>query len=221
MAMNLFVTGTDTNAGKTVLSALLTAALDGIYWKPVQSGASEGTDRRAVMQWAEIPEDRTLPECYSFDPPVSPHLAAREAGVTIDLRQIRPPISKAGQPVIAEGAGGVLAPLNDHETILDLIRHLSFPVVVASRTALGTINHTVLTVGALRNAGAQVLGVVMLGPENIENRRAVEWYGKVPVIGHVPMLQEICRKALLGVFETRFDKTYFCSGGHWPPVYTP
>lgn len=217
MTPNLFITGTDTNAGKTVLSALLTAALDGIYWKPIQSGASEGTDRCSVMRWAEIPEDRTLPECYCFDPPVSPHLAAREAGVTIDLRQIRPPVSKAGQPVIAEGAGGVLAPLNEQETILDLVRHLGFPVVVASRTALGTINHTVLTVGALRNAGAQVLGVVMLGPENIENRRAVEWYGKVPVIGHVPMLQKICRKALLEIFDTRFDKTYFCSGGRSLP----
>lgn len=209
MKPNFFVTGTDTNAGKTVLSALLTAALDGIYWKPVQSGAREGTDRHSVMRWAEIPEDRTLPECYSFDPPVSPHLAAREAGVTIDLQRIHPPVSQGRQPVIAEGAGGVLAPLNDRETILDLIRHLGFPVVVASRTTLGTINHTLLTVGALRNARAEVLGVVMLGPENIENRRAIEWYGKIPVIGHVPMLQEIRRQALLEAFDSHFDKTYF------------
>src|SRR5882672_9099244 len=102
---DLFVTGTDTSVGKTVLSALLVCALDGIYWKPIQTGVCEGTDREAVMHWAEISEDRTVPECYRFDPPVSPHLAAAAAGATIELGRIRRPQGVAGRPLIVEGAG--------------------------------------------------------------------------------------------------------------------
>lgn len=208
MKPGLFITGTDTNVGKTVLSALLTAALNAVYWKPVQSGALEGTDRQAVMRWAEISESQTRPESYCFDPPVSPHLAAREAGVKISLSEIRLPLLE-GAPLIAEGAGGVLAPLNEKETIIDLIRHLGLPAVVASRTALGTINHTLLTLAALRQAGAEVRGVVMLGPENVENLRAIEHYGGTRVIGHVPWLKEINRAALLDVFNAQFDKGSF------------
>jgi dethiobiotin synthetase len=209
MTTNLFITGTDTNVGKTMLSALLTVALDAIYWKPIQTGAREGTDRRSVIQWAEIPEERTLPECYCFDPPVSPHLAAQEVGIRVDLNRISMPDGEFTRPVIAEGAGGVLVPINEKETILDLIRHLAFPVIVASRTALGTINHTLLTLAALRSAGAEIRGVVMLGPENIENRRAIEHYGQTPVIGHVPVLQTFNRAALLKVFESYFNKDCF------------
>ena len=205
----LFVSGTDTNVGKTVLSALLTAALGGIYWKPVQSGAREGTDRQAVTRWAEVAEANTRPECYCFDPPVSPHLAAREAGVVIDLDRIHAPVLQDGTLLIAEGAGGVLTPLNDTATMLDMILRLGMPVVIASRTTLGTINHTLLTVAALRQAGAVIRGVVTSGHENIENRRAIERYGACPVIGNIPWLQFIHRKALLEVFESRFDKNRF------------
>lgn len=209
MTSRFFITGTDTSAGKTVLSALLTAALDGVYWKPVQSGACEGTDRAAVMRMADIPASRTRPECYCFDPPVSPHLAAREAGVTIDLGSIRPPEDLDGAALIAEGAGGIFTPLNENSTILDLIVQLGFPAVVAARTSLGTINHTLLTLAALRNAGACVRGVVMLGEPNRENRRAIEHYGNVPVIGTAPWLEVIDRAALVGVFEAQFDRDAF------------
>lgn len=208
MTSGFFITGTDTNVGKTVLSAVLTAALDAIYWKPVQSGSVEGTDRQAVMRWAEIPESRTRPECYCLELPVSPHLAAREAGVEIKLSEIRLPASD-GAPLIVEGAGGVMVPLNERDLMVDLIGHLGLPVVIASRTALGTINHTLLTLAALRAAGAKIRGVAMLGPENKENRLAIEHYGNVPVIGHVPWLAEINRAALLGVFESSFDKSSF------------
>lgn len=212
MQPGLFVTGTDTNVGKTVLSALLTAALDAVYWKPIQSGALEGTDRKSVMRWAGIAEDRAPAEQYCFDPPVSPHLAAREARVEIRLPDIRLP-STRGAPLVVEGAGGVLVPINAKETMLDLIRHLGLPVVIASRTALGTINHTLLSVSALRAAGAHIFGVVMLGPPNQENRLAIERYGEVPVIGQVPWLEPINRASLLRVFETDFEGSYFESMG--------
>jgi dethiobiotin synthetase len=204
-----FVTGTDTGIGKTVLSALLVAALDGIYWKPVQTGSIEGTDRDAVRLWAGCPEERLLPERYCFDPPVSPHLAAREAGVRITLDTIALPPSLDTRPMIVEGAGGVMVPLNDKDLMLDLMRHLAFSVVVATRTTLGTINHTLMTLAALRSARLPVQGVVMIGHENIENRRAIEHYGKVRVIGHIPMLEKIHRAALLDVFEKHFDRRAF------------
>jgi dethiobiotin synthetase len=209
MTGDLFVTGTDTNVGKTVLSALLVAALDATYWKPIQTGSSEGTDRQTVMRWAELPETRALPECYCFEPPVSPHLAAKQSGVTICLERIRRPSIASNGPLIVEGAGGVLVPINDSETMLDLMRHLAMPVVVASRSALGTINHTCLTVKALRDAGVAVRGVVMIGKENRDNERAVERYGGVPIAGRIPMLEKIERSALLSVFRSNFDAQYF------------
>ena len=209
MTGDLFVTGTDTNVGKTVLSALLVAALNATYWKPIQTGSSEGTDRQAVMRWAEIPEEKTLPECYCLEPPVSPHLAAKQSGVTICLDRIRKPQLASTRPLIVEGAGGILVPINDSQTMLDLMRHLAMPVVVASRSALGTINHTLLTVKALRDAGVAVRGVVMIGKENRDNEVAVERYGDVPIAGRIPVLETIERSALLNVFRSNFDAQYF------------
>jgi dethiobiotin synthetase len=209
MTGDLFVTGTDTNVGKTVLSALLVAALDATYWKPIQTGSSEGTDRQAVMRWAELPEERTLPECYCFELPVSPHLAAKHGGVKIRLDRIRKPHLASGGPLIVEGAGGVLVPINDSQTMLDVMKHLAMPVVIASRSALGTINHTLLTVKALRDAGIEIRGVVMIGKENRENERAVEHYGEVPIAGRIPVLETIDRGALLNAFRSNFDGKYF------------
>src|SRR5438128_524337 len=144
------------------------------YWKPIQTGASEGTDRQAVMKWAGVSADRTFPEAVVFDPPVSPHLAAEQQGSRIDLMAIRRPAEP--DPIVIEGAGGVYVPINDDVFMLDLMGHLNAPVVVAARTALGTINHTLLTISAIRSAGLELRGVVMVGKENPDNRRAVEHY---------------------------------------------
>ncbi len=207
MSRDVFVTGTDTGVGKTLLSALLVAALNRKYWKPIQTGASEGTDRQAVMKWAGVSADRTFPEAVVFDPPVSPHLAAEQQGSRIDLMAIRRPAEP--DPIVIEGAGGVYVPINDDVFMLDLMGHLNAPVVVAARTALGTINHTLLTISAIRSAGLELRGVVMVGKENADNRRAVEHYGEVPVIGFIPWLDSIERAGLCRVFEQHFDRTAF------------
>jgi dethiobiotin synthetase len=209
MISDLFVTGTDTNVGKTVLAALLVAALDGTYWKPIQTGLSEGGDRQTVMRLAELPEERTFPESYCFDPPVSPHLAAQWSGVTIGLEGIRKPAQASKAPLIMEGAGGAMVPINESQTMLDLMLHLAAPVVIASRTALGTINHTLLTVRALREAGVEIRGVVMIGKENRDNERAIEHYGEVAIAGRIPVLPTINRAALLNAFRGSFDAKYF------------
>jgi dethiobiotin synthetase len=204
-----FVTGTDTNVGKTVLSALLVAALDAVYWKPVQTGASEGTDRESVRRWTEVPLDRLPAERYRFDPPVSPHLASREAGVRIDLDAFELPEAQAGRKWIVEGAGGVMVPLNERDLMRKLMVRIGFPVIVAARTALGTINHTLLTLAALREAHVAICGVALIGDENVENRRAIEHYGNISVVGQIPVLEKINRAALLDVYEKHFDRQVF------------
>lgn len=204
MTKDVFVTGTDTGVGKTLLSALLVAALDRKYWKPIQTGTSEGTDRNTIMKWADVPLTRTHAEAFTFAPPVSPHLAAREAGVRIDITGIRRPADP--DAIVIEGAGGVLVPINETAYMLDLMRHLQSSVLVATRSTLGTINHTLLTVSALRQAGLDIIGVVMVGEENTENRRAIERYGNAPVIGMIPWLDSIDRTALRTVFDRYFDK---------------
>jgi dethiobiotin synthase len=203
-----FVTGTDTNVGKTVLSSLLCVALPGIYWKPIQTGAREGTDRQAVTSCMGR-EAACCPEAYVFDEPLSPHLAARRAGREILLEKITLPQTGSAQPLIVEGAGGVLAPINCDQFMTDLMRHLALPVILAARSSLGTINHTLLSLRCLRSAGLEVCGVVLIGPENPDNREAIEQYGSVRVIGHIPLLHTIDRQSLMDTFARHFAQEAF------------
>ena len=208
---DLFVTGTDTGVGKTVLSATLVIGLDAAYWKPIQSGRLGGkaeTDRESVVRWAGLDEGHAPTEAFVFDPPLSPHLAARKAGVRIDLSALRKP-GVTGKRLIIEGAGGALVPINDRDMMLDLIGQLDAGVVIASRTELGTINHTLLTVNRVRQASLNLVGVVMIGKENIENKKAIEHYGDVPVVGWLPLLATIDRTALLHAFQNHFDRAAF------------
>ena len=196
--------------GKTFVSALLCVALDAIYWKPIQTGTREGTDRNAVIRMAGLARKRTFPETYRFGPPVSPHLASKRAGVRIDPRKIAiPPRLGAREALIVEGAGGVLVPINDRQLMTDLMAHLGLPVLLVCRTSLGTINHTLLSLAALRVARLDVRGVVMSGKRNEENRKAIERYGKVQVIGVVPPLKRIDPVTLKDAFRAYFDRKAF------------
>lgn len=208
MPESFFITGTDTGVGKTVVSALLCVGLDATYWKPIQTGTREGTDTETVMQLAQLPRQKTLPESYRFKPPVSPHLAAKWAGARIDLRKIKMPALVQG-PLITEGAGGVLVPLNRNQLMTDLMRHLNLPVVLVARTSLGTINHTLLSLAALRAARLDIRAVVMVGKPNRDNKAAIERYGQIPVAGTVPLLKKINRAALSAIFRRSFDRRIF------------
>ncbi|MGD0963422.1 MAG: dethiobiotin synthase [Candidatus Acidiferrales bacterium] len=207
----VFITGTDTGVGKTVASALLCAALDAMYWKPIQTGTREGTDTNAVIRLAGIPRNRTIPEAYRFAPPVSPHLAAQRAGVRIGFRKIHLPPVASPHTLIVEGAGGVLVPINGRQKMIDLMKQLRLPVLLVSRTSLGTINHTLLSLAALRAGKLKVRGVILSGKENRDNRRAIEHYGDVQVVGWIPFLNKIDRAALLRVFENEFDAKVFAA----------
>ena len=129
----------------------------------------------------------------------------------IDLARIQPPTGLS-RPLIVEGAGGILVPINDSDLMLDLAHRLGFPVIIAARSALGTINHTLLTVRALRCAKVPIKGVVMIGPRNRDNERSVERFGGVPLVGWIPWLDKIDRQALLQVFRDNFDPQYFRDG---------
>jgi dethiobiotin synthase len=209
MSKGFFITGTDTNVGKTVLASLLCAALPGRYWKPIQTGAREGSDRDQVQSWAGLDDSQVLPNAYLFDDPVSPHLAAQRAGIEIVLEQFELPAGYSGLPLIAEGAGGVMVPINTQQFMTDLMRHLAMPAILAARSTLGTINHTLLSVEYLRSAGIQMLGVVLIGPVSCDNRKAIEHYGNVQVIGQIPVLETINRESLREAYGRYFIREAF------------
>lgn len=177
----VFVTGTDTDIGKTLVSAWLTLNLGADYWKPVQSGAAEGSDAETVSRL--VPDAVIHPSTYMLQAPLSPHEAARRERVRIDLSAIRPP--ETGNTLVVEGAGGVMVPLNEVALMIDLMERLQLPTVVVARTALGTINHTLLTLDALRRRRIPILGVVLNGQRNPANRQAIEHFGAVPILAEI------------------------------------
>ncbi|HTK36500.1 MAG TPA: dethiobiotin synthase [Caulobacteraceae bacterium] len=181
----VFVVGTDTDVGKTVVAAILVRAWNADYWKPVQTGAAEDPgDTATVARLSGLPPERLHPPAHVFAAPLSPHAAAALEGARIDLDGFAPPAT--ARPLVAEGAGGVLVPLNESALIIDLVQRLGWPVVVVARSTLGTINHTLLTLAALRARGVTVIGVVLNGPPSPSNREAIEHHGRVPVIAEIP-----------------------------------
>ncbi len=197
-----FVTGTDTDIGKTLVSAWLTIHLGATYWKPVQSGLEDETDTETVRRFAELPDDRIALEAFRLPDPLSPHEAARRAGVQIKLADFVLPETDGF--IVVEGAGGLMVPLNDDALMIDLAEDLGLPVILVARSTLGTINHTLLSLEALRRRGLPVAGVVMVGPENPHNRIAIERYGRTQVLAEIPWLDRI-DKAALGAIEPELD----------------
>jgi dethiobiotin synthetase len=198
---SVFVTGTDTDVGKTVVAAALTLGLDAYYWKPVQSGLTPSTDTADVRRWTGLPHDRFLSEVYRLREPMSPHAAAEIDGVTIDVERIVGMKLPTDRPVVVEGAGGLMVPLNDGELMIDLAARLGMPVVLVARTALGTLNHTLLSVSELRRRSMPLLGVVLNGDEHESNREAIQKYGDVKVLGRVPKLGTVDAESLSSAFE--------------------
>lgn len=184
--MRIFVTGTDTGIGKTVVSTIFCRGLGAHYWKPVQSGAQDGTDSQFLSQWGVS----VHPEAYSLAAPLSPHTAAEMEGKEILLPKILSSVPKTESALVAEGAGGVLVPLNERYLMVDLMATLKWPTLIVTRSTLGTINHTLLTVEALRRRSVPILGAVMVGTRNVANQKALETYGAIPVLGNIDFTAE-------------------------------
>lgn len=194
--MRCFVTATDTDAGKTVACAWAILHSGARYWKPVQAGLDQ-TDEQTVRTLTELGDERFLPTVYSLPEPLSPHEAARRAGVTIDMAAMRLPDDN--DPVVVEGAGGLMVPLNGDYLVIDLIKQIALPAVLVCRTTLGTINHTLLSLEALRARRIPIAGIILCGPDVPHNRAAIETYGKVRVIGHLPPLEPLNQAALQAI----------------------
>jgi dethiobiotin synthase len=202
-----FVTATDTEIGKTFVSAILMLGLEGHYWKPIRTGAppfAEGTDTEWVQAHTGLPDDRFFPEAYLLKHHVSPHLAARLEGIEIDIQKIKLPSDRKWKHLIVEGAGGLLVPINDTQLLIDVIAHLNIPALVVARSTLGTINHTLLTIEKLKDRAIPLLGVVMNGPKNIENKLAIEKYGSIKVIAEIEPIEKINPDNLKKAFFTHF-----------------
>jgi dethiobiotin synthetase len=203
----LVVTGTDTGVGKTVFAAALAGALDAHYWKPVQAGLDDGSDAQIVAHLSGLSPDRVLPEAYRLTTPCSPHRAAEIDGVTIDPALLRLPVVDG--PLVVEGAGGIAVPLSQDRLYIDQFAVWQAPVVVVARTALGTINHSLLTIEALRTRGIPILGVAFVGDAVPDSEAIICRIGGVQRLGRLPILANLDTATLRTAFADNFTLEQF------------
>lgn len=194
------VTGTDTGIGKTVFSAGLVQALQASYWKPVQSGLEDETDSQIV---ANLSGGRVLPEGYRLNLPASPHLSAEAEGVEIDPTLLALP--DVDGPLVVEGAGGLMVPLNRETLFIDLFAQWRAPVILCARTQLGTINHTLLSLQALKTMGCKVIGAVFIGEAAPEVEATICQFGKTAHLGRLPLIADLNADTLAQSFVRQID----------------
>jgi dethiobiotin synthetase len=206
MSSTIIVTGTDTDIGKTVFAAGLAVALGARYWKPIQSGLSDGSDA-ARVEALGVPPARIVPEAYRLATPCSPHLAAEIDGVTIAPARLDLP--HGSDPLVVEGAGGVLVPVTRTLLFADLFAQWKRPVVLVARTGLGTINHSLLSIEALRTRGVPILGIAFVGDAVEDSEAIVAELGQVRRLGRLPRLTPLDAGTLAAAFRTHFNLEEF------------
>ena len=205
----IVVSGTDTGIGKTVFAAGLTRALGASYWKPVQAGLDEATDSASVVALARLSPERVIPEAYRLKTPASPHIAAEIDGVAIDVDLLAPP--EVDGPLVIEGAGGLLVPLTRSLLTIDLFARWGFPVVLVARTGLGTINHALLSLEALRARGIAVLGVAFIGDDHPDTIATIAAFSGATILGRLPRLDPLTPETLQAALAAAFDVEDFRS----------
>ena len=203
----LVVSGTDTGVGKTIFSAALAAALEAFYWKPVQSGLEGETDSATVARLGGLRQERVLPEAWQLRTPVSPHLAAERDGVAIDVEALAPPPVEG--PLVIEGAGGLLVPLTRSALTIDVFARWGLPVVLCARTALGGINHALLSLEALRLRKVPVAGIAFIGDEMPDTQATIAAFSGARVLGRLPHLDPLTPEALRDAFAANFRLSDF------------
>lgn len=189
----LFITGIGTGIGKTLVAAVVTEALGASYWKPVQAGFEDGTDSGWVGERISNPQGRLYPETYKLSLPASPHIAARQEGLTIDLDRIVDQFRTiSARPLVIEGAGGLFVPLNERQFIIDLIRQLDATVLLVSRNYLGSINHSLLTAAACRRQGLRVAGWIF-NDQYMRYEQEIAQWSSIPAIASIPFEDDLSR----------------------------
>jgi len=190
----LVVVGNDTDAGKTLVSAILMRYLKGTYWKPIQSGASAGRDLTLIQHLTGLPNDHFLDEAYIFQDVLSPNQAAYIEGVSIDVSKLALPFRSEVKhhPLIVETAGGIMVPLNDDTMNIDLITEWGLPVVIVCRNRLGVINHMLLTISELKRRNIKIFGFISSGGNgNPQSLNDIARISGVSMIGTVPEMSRI------------------------------
>ena len=195
----LIICGTDTDVGKTVVSSLLVQGLNAIYWKPIQSGIEDGSDTDRVRKLLNLSQERWIPEVYKFQSAVSPHWAAEIDNELINPNLLKLP--KIRKPLIIETAGGLMVPLNRNFLQIDQLKSWGLEVLLVARSGLGTLNHTLLSIEALRERDIKVIGLILNGPLHKDNPKTLEEFGGIPIIAELPILKELNSKVLAEQWE--------------------
>ena len=203
MTSKIIVTGTDTDIGKSVVSAMLVQALSADYYKPVQAGLDGETDTEFVKRLSGMPNEHFWPETYRLQTPASPHLSAKLDGVTIEVNHLELPHSN--RLLIVEGAGGLLVPLTDDVLFIEMFARWQAPIVLCASTRLGTINHSLLSIEALRRRNIEILGVVFVGDKMESSETAIVNFGQVKHLGRLPILDPLDSNSLANAFDLHFN----------------
>ena len=190
----IIICGTDTDVGKTIVSSFFVQGLKAIYWKPIQSGTEEGTDTKTVCKLLDLEPNRHLSERYKFKAPVSPHWAAEKESRFIEPNNLTLP--NLDKTIIIETAGGLMVPLNRNWLQIDQLKVWGAPIILVARTGLGTLNHTLLSLEALRKRNINVLGIVLNGPPHNDNPKTLEQFGHTKVLARLPIFDKVSAKVL-------------------------
>ena len=196
----IFITGISTEVGKTVASAIVVEALKADYWKPIQAGELDYSDSHKIKEFISNNDSKIFENSYALKTPMSPHAAAEIDDITIDLEKIIKPNTK--NHLVIEGAGGLLVPLNDNDTILDIIKS-EYKVIVVSRHYLGSINHTLLSIEMLKQRGLDIAGIIFSGKEHKTTEEIIQKITKVPVVGRIEE-EELFNKQVIKKYADLF-----------------
>ena len=191
----IIICGTDTDVGKTIVSSFFVQGLKGVYWKPIQSGTEEGTDTETVCNLLNLESNRYLSERYKFNAPVSPHWAAEQESGFIEPSNLKLP--DLDELIIIETAGGLMVPLNRGWLQIDQLKVWGAPIILVARTGLGTLNHTLLSLEALKHRNLDILGIVLNGPPHNDNPKTLEQFGDTKILASLPIFDEVNAKVLL------------------------
>jgi len=202
MSNACIIAGTDTDVGKTVFASMLMLALNANYWKPIQCGVVDGVDTKTAQNYTGLPPERFFAEKYVLTEALSPHRAAEIDHVEIDLMTLIPPYSDA--PLLIETAGGLMVPLNREVLQIDQYKRWNLPVILCARSGLGTINHTLLSVAALKERNMPLHGIAFIGDENRDNMQTIAEFSGARILGCLPKLDEINERTLMAAFAENF-----------------
>lgn len=201
------IAGTDTDVGKTVFAAALAAAIGARYWKPIQAGLDSGGDSAEVRRLTGLTSDRIVPEAYRLSTAASPHRAAELDGVEINFERLASEMKRhtgTGSPLVIEGAGGLMVPLSRSTLQLDIFARWGHPVILCARTALGTINHSLLSLDALRGRRIPVHGIAFIGEPNEDSERTICDFAGARRLGRLPHIDRLSQQSLQAAFAAGF-----------------